>query len=242
MKFEPKTSTAEKIAAARGSLLLVLNGEPPAAEDLQREAEASDVILAADGGLHACLDADVPPDLVIGDLDSAENVAARVPPQSMGSVEVLRIEDQDSTDLEKALQLISEHATAPVALVVLGWAGGRTDHFLTNLGILLAAPPDWHVVLRRGSETLHRLLPNAPLELDGCAGDSVSVLPFGASCRGVRSSGLRWELEEVDLVAGEFVSQSNEAIDTRFTLSCQEGKAWVVHLEGGMNSASPDPE
>lgn len=232
MKFEPKTSTAkkavEKIAIPTGHVLLVLNGTPPYAEEVVEEAEHARVVLAADGGLAACAKAHVAPDLVIGDLDS-------VLFPELADAKTFHVRDQDSTDLEKTLGFISEHAVAPVHLRVLGWEGGRTDHFLNNLGVLLSAPTDWRVELLRGRETLYRLLPEVPLKLDDCFRSTISVLPFGGPCRGVQSSGLRWPLENADLVVGEFVSQSNEAVADQALLSCREGRSWVVCRRDAMN-------
>ena len=67
------------------------------------------------------LELDIRPDEVVGDFDSLSEEAKAFYKEAKFS----RSEDQDSTDLEKALRSID----SPV-VIVLGAFGGRIDHTL----------------------------------------------------------------------------------------------------------------
>ena len=73
------------------------------------------------------LELDIRPDEVVGDFDSLSEEAKTF----YKGVKFSRSEDQDSTDLEKALRSID----LPV-VIVLGAFGGRIDHTLGAIQIL----------------------------------------------------------------------------------------------------------
>ncbi len=115
-----------------------------------------DRVIAADGGLQACLAAGLEPDVVVGDMDSEASADL-----TRAEVAGVRIERhpryKDAVDLELALDAALRAAgsgtpippttpggrTGPTPararLVVIGSAGGRLDHLVASM-LLLGSP------------------------------------------------------------------------------------------------------
>mgnify|MGYP003979572047 FL=1 len=202
-------------------VLLVLAGEPPDETLLAWRAEDADFIIAVDGGMNALTHAGIHPDLLVGDFDSFD-------PTTSGSVscKVIREEDQDSTDLEKALRHLPGDE-APDEIVLLGATGGRSDHFLTNLLVASTLPEASKVALDATDEIIQRATPACSISLIGMSGEIVSLLPL-SSCEGVATEGLRWELADVAMGPGVLLGQSNEAVSEKVSVSLRAGNLFVI--------------
>ncbi len=110
--------------------VIVANGESPNPEIVKQIMLSDHRVVAADGGIVNCDILGLKPDIIIGDLDSINGdllLAYR-------SSEIINDPDQESTDLEKALNYITKYD--PKTVKVLGCSGLRTDHFLGNILIL----------------------------------------------------------------------------------------------------------
>ncbi len=106
---------------------IILNGEPLAPERLHRFLEKVQIIIAADGGANYCLQHNVQPHYIIGDLDSIHSEATRFSEQTKR----IHLSDQYSTDLEKALNLATQLQVTH--LRVANATGKRSDHAVANL-------------------------------------------------------------------------------------------------------------
>ena len=111
--------------------LVIANGELPAPVLVRERAALAGLVVAADGGADGALACDVTPDVVVGDLDSI-SAAAR---HRLGAGRLYRDADPERTDLQKALAHALGRGAKRVDIV--GWTGGRADHFLANLSMLV---------------------------------------------------------------------------------------------------------
>lgn len=154
-------------------------------------------IVAADGGANVARSFGQRPELVIGDLDSADrqNLADLDPSR------VLFVAEQETTDFEKCLMRLS----APFILG-LGFTGLRFDHSLSACNALVRHSGSACLLLGRDDVIFH-----APprLALDLAPGTRVSLFPM-AEVTG-RSLGLRWPIEGLTLAPGGRIGTSNEA-------------------------------
>jgi thiamine pyrophosphokinase len=202
-------------------VLLVLAGEPPDESLLAWRAEDADFVIAVDGGMNALIYAGIQPDLLVGDFDSFD-------PSTSDSVscEVIREEDQDSTDLEKALRHLPGDE-APDEIVLLGATGGRSDHFLTNLLVVSALSEGTKVALDATDEIISRATPVCSVKLIGMSGQTVSLLPL-CLCEGVTTKGLRWELADAVMGQGVLLGQSNQAVSEDVFVSLRSGNLFVI--------------
>ncbi len=178
--------------------LALIGGGPVAAEDIEEAIGLTAGFVAADGGVAHLTDRAIRPLAVIGDMDSADAdaVAAEGNP-------VHRIDEQDSTDLEKCLRAIE----APL-LLGLGFLGGRADHNLAAMNALVrhAGAP---LVLLGGEDICFHC--RDTLVLDLAAGTRVSIFPM-APLTGCLSEGLRWTIEGLAMRPDGQIGTSNMAL------------------------------
>ena len=216
-------------------LILVGNGSCSAAA---LAAAPPGRLVAVDGGLRHCLAAGLTPQLVIGDMDSA-------PPDLLDAVgpetPVLALSDQDTTDLEKALQNLS----APVCLAY-GFLGLRVDHMLAVLSVL-ARYTDTHKVILVGEDDLIHIT-SARFSMLLRAGARLSVWPVGR-VRFAASSGLVWPLDGLALSPDGRVATSNRMQNDHLSLTPCDGNqaAYAVccdpeFLPQMIQAVSPDKQ
>ena len=186
-----------------------------------------DLVIAADGGATSLERLGRRPDVVIGDLDSADP----------GTIERLaatgaRIDrhpaDKEASDTELALE--AAKAAGATGIVLLGAAGGeRIDHEVANT-LLLADPAfaGCHLRIVHRGRVVRALRGGVRLELDAPVGGLVSLLPIGGDAVGVSTHGLRWPLDAATLVLGRSRGLSNEVIATPASVRLEKGLLLVV--------------
>ena len=164
-------------------VLIVLGGDAPGVELLKACADEADFSIAADRGLEAFDAAGLEPDMLVGDMDSvSQNVLARY--ESRLSEDRLNCIKND-TDCEYALNLaISRGATE---IVLLGALGGRLDHALANLMMVVRAARRgvWAEIRAEGVQIVRI---NESYTLTGAKGSTVSLLPLGACADGAQNA------------------------------------------------------
>ena len=179
--------------------VVVLNGEPPTVSRLQ-ELAAQGPVYVADGGATICLQAGIRPEWVAGDLDSSDMEAF---PEDW---EVHHHPEQTRTDFQKVMGDLPEEITE---VLILGGLGGRMDHQLTNLLLASGEPETLGLTFEHGRVRLIRITPSRPFQRDLPVGTTLSLLPVSPAS-GVQSTGLRWNLNGVEMKAGVQLGQSNE--------------------------------
>lgn len=167
-------------------------------DDLSQALARAPVLVAADGGAVAALNAGHRPVAVIGDFDSFPAAAReQIPPERL-----FNIPEQDSTDFDKALRNIK----APLVLGV-GFLGGRVDHQLAALNALVWLADRPCILIGQSEVIFH-----APrqMQMDLQAGDTVSLFPL-AQVQG-RSEGLAWPIDGLVMAPDRRVGTSNRAL------------------------------
>jgi thiamine pyrophosphokinase len=215
--------------------LIVANGDVDAAE-LRRlradgDALGGTVVICADGGAMQAIAAGVVPDLVIGDGDSLSDAEADGLRRDGIPVRIVPA-DKDQSDTELCILEAVDHGSTEI--IVLGAMGGqRIEHALANVALLaLPALHDRSATILHGPSTVRVIGdPDAPsaLELDGSAGDFVSLLPFGDGVEGVTTEGLRYPLRGEPLPLGPARGLSNELTGSHATVQVRGGRLMVVH-------------
>jgi len=181
------------IVAAKDPVTLV-GGGPLGPDDLAEALALAPVAVALDSGADACLAAGITPEAVIGDLDSL-SPAARV----AFAGRLHRVEEQVTTDFDKGLR----HVAAPL-VVGVGLSGGRLDHALAGLSVLLAHPD--RPCLLSGGPSLAFLCP-PEIALDLPRGTALSLFPLLPG--GVDSTGLAWPTDGLRFRPGGRLGTSN---------------------------------
>ena len=198
---------------------MTLGGHAPSAELLKWRVEEAELSIAVDGGCLAHCDADVEPDVILGDFDSCgelSDIEMKFPRS-----EIHKLPYQEHTDFEKSVSWMINRGV-PKQLVILGGLGKRTDHCLSNLMTAARINPSVKVVFDDVHEYVSRITPHSSFSLNGRSGSTLSLLPMG-KCEGVESSGLQWELQGVDFSWDRMVSQSNQCVADEVRVECQKG-------------------
>ena len=185
-------------------------------------------VICADGGARHARALRITPTLLVGDMDSIDDVSRRmyleVPALTFPSA-------KDKTDSQLALEWALEQGARRVVLA--GGLGSRFDHSLANAQMLFTlAQAGRSGVVTDGRQAVYLLKEH--LRLQAPAGYILSVIALGPA-RGLSLKGLRWELDDFDLELGDTRTISNEFAGGVATLRLKSGAALVV-------TAPPDNE
>jgi thiamine pyrophosphokinase len=208
------------------TVLIFAGGDSPT-PSLAEELPEPELIVAADSGYDAAVEAGYAVDVLVGDMDSIETevipnhvIVERYPT------------DKDATDLELALARVVDER--PQRIVVVGGAGGRFDHELATAMLLCSHrwdgvdELDWvtargwsHVI--KGRRIIH-----------GDVGATISLIPIGGPASGIDTKGLRWDLRSASIAPGSTWGVSNEftgpVADIRVGSGCLLA---VIPIDGG---------
>ena len=200
-------------------VLLILGGESPPLDLLEKQVKCSEKVIAVDGGIQPLFEIGLQADLLVGDFDSVKNK-----PFSYNCSEVLHMPQQNRSDFQKALDQVP---VATDAITILGGTGKRLDHFINNLLIAMAVDLPKAVCFMDGSCSIYRITPHRPLLLNGVANNQFSLLPFTIA-KGVQTEGLRWNLKSQNMSPLEQLGISNIALSDKIRISILEGCLWVI--------------
>lgn len=171
-------------------------------------------LIAADGGAGTALSFGHVPEAVFGDFDSIDaETLAKIPAERLN-----RIDEQDSTDFDKALRSID----APLVLAA-GFTGGRIDHELAVYNALVRHADRPCIVMGESDICFH-----APpsLALEAGRGMRLSLFPM-ADVSG-SGSGLRWPIDGIAFAPSGSVGTSNEAVESRVSLEMRSPGMLVI--------------
>lgn len=145
------------------------------------------------------------PHVVIGDLDSA-STALRAWAARRGARLVAHPAQKDKTDAELALEFAAAQGVRKIEF--FGALGGRLDHELANIALLLRARAARITMRIIDGETTAFLAARRTM-LPASAGDAVSLLPLSRRVTGVTTSGLLYPLDRATLHEGSTLGVSN---------------------------------
>lgn len=199
--------------------IVVIGGNCPSKEKLQKIIQADNLLEAADSGLIPLEDAGFVPDFIIGDMDSLDDVKRleKYPRE----IVVQYPHDKDYTDTELALEHLWGKGCDEVWIV--GGGGGRIDHLfaLYTLFEREKAPDSWFIP---GYELRLIKTGTNPHLRNGC---QISFFPLGTGPWKIKSKGLKWPLDDLPWKRG-FCSVSNVVIDDIQELNPIQGRFLLV--------------
>ena len=190
--------------------LIILNGELKSPEFLNKLSRQADFIICADGGYDKAKSSDVVPDVLIGDMDSVEHN------DFSGETYTYPCE-KDETDCELAIRFATERGADEIVLTCA--LGGRFDHALSNLSLLLNNPstvisePDCDVFCCKTCEIM------------GKKGKTFSLIPFTDTIASM--SGVKYSVDKAVFKTGTSLGVSNEITKEVAIITLHEGKALI---------------
>ena len=201
--------------------VVVGNGERPSLGLWNRLMQEDPVVLCADGGADTAHEYGVIPYAVIGDLDSlSPDARAEVPPER-----VIRVDaDNTGTDVQKVLHWAVDLGVREAKLV--GFTGGRTDHWLWNLSMLKLFGDAMRLCII--DDYCEVRLVRGTVKMRAQTGQKISLTPLGGEAVGVTTRGLKFALNGEMLALGVRDGISNEVTDSPVEIRVERGDLLVV--------------
>ncbi len=166
----------------------------------------ADLLICADGGLRTARQLGLEPDIAIGDFDSA-SAALRAWAGRRGARIIVHPAAKDKTDAELALDCARAEGVRQVEF--FGALGGRLDHELANVALLLRARAAG-ITLRIIDGGTEAFLAGRRTAILADRGDWVSLLALSRRVSRITTSGLRYPLRAATLEEGSSLGVSNE--------------------------------
>jgi len=198
--------------------LIVCNGKAPGKRLFKKYQRKSDLLIAADGGAKAILKHGFRPDFIIGDMDSFVS-------ENPHNLIIIEDRDQETNDLEKALLLAKKRRISTV--YILGATGQRTDHTLKNLSVLQQFNDLFKEISLVDSQGIIKVVPHNYV-LKTKPGTPISLFPLSGKVDGIKTSGLKYELDDESLENGVRDGSSNEAIEKKVTIEYKTGCLLII--------------
>lgn len=197
---------------SHSNCLIICNGEAPTRQLIHKEYREHNLLIAADGGAEYCFENGLTPDIVIGDMDSF--IA------KSDDLNMLKDEDQETNDLEKALKYAIENEYA--YCTILGATGLRVDQTLKNLSVLKKFSGCFKRLIMKDSYGDIFLLPKA-YQLNLPVNTTVSLFPLSGKATGIVLKGFRYPLEHETLQNGVRDGTSNVITASNASITYETG-------------------
>lgn len=183
-----------------------------------------DCVIAADGGLAHLLRWNIRPDLIVGDMDSCPL------PLPQGIPRVTFPPEKDDTDM--ALALGEGIARGYRSFVLTGAGGGRPDHTMANVQLLVRAAKAGYYARLLESTFCTAALTGNTLHLEGRG--TVSVFAYGETTHNVTITGMKYPLTHATLQGDTPLGVSN-FLNGAGTISVEQGTL-LIYWEAGITS------
>lgn len=191
----------------------------------QSNLRQDDYIICADGGFRHLCAMKRKPDIFLGDFDSANRAEVLAHPLMEGVPVIPFARMKNETDTHNAVLYALEHGYREILL--LGCAGSRLDHTLSNLHLL-------KFIRQQGGQgmllTEHNRVQvtDTQLEIEQIPGYHVSLLAMSDQVTGLTTEGLLYPLHDFTLLQGMSRGISNEFVATQALVTIKSGWLMVI--------------
>lgn len=178
------------------------------------------LIIAADGGLKYLRQADIEPDIIIGDFDSLGYVPDKE--------NVLRLKpEKDITDMHAAVNVALEEGCD--CFHIYGACGGRIDHTFANIQLIAMLAENGKKAFIFDGDTVITALHNSSIVFTSENSGFISVFSHSDTSKGVSIKGLKYELENAEMKNSFALGVSNEFIGKESSVSVENGTLIIVY-------------
>ena len=241
----------------RRSILAVLGGDVNISQLKEIYTKSGEpVVIAADKGLEALDNAEIRPDIVMGDYDSVDKV---VLDRYRDENTIFFDRVKDFTDGEAAITHavnIIDHSEAENAvyvshdntfnkdgsgekdghITILGATGNRPDHMMANISLLKIACDAGVLAEILDINSRIRLF-RGPYEIPFTKAeenyDYISLIPLGDKAEGITIKGFKYNADDLNLYQGSSRGISNELVEEKGLISLQAGYLLVIETGDG---------
>jgi len=219
----PRGGADSPLFPKKGPRAVVLCAGPPPEDGLLSYWLAgSDFFVCTDAAGHPYDELPYSPDVVIGDFDS---LSGRVLDGRDGP-RFLQVDDQYTTDSEKALLFLIEQGIEEV--ILLGATGWRLDHTIFNCQLVERYADKLRICIAGPNADTVRLGPGEHVSWDLPGGSRFSLLPMMGPVSGVTIEGARFPLLGDEVGPGGPALISNQVFVSPLLISVGEGSLLVA--------------
>ncbi|MCL1790551.1 MAG: thiamine diphosphokinase [Peptococcaceae bacterium] len=169
------------------------------------------VVVAADAGADGAISSGRIPDIVIGDMDSVTKETLAICESEQVCI-VRYPSEKNETDAELALDWAHAHA-GQHEVVLIGAGGGRVDHWLGNIGLLLKYADLGRSVRMLDERSQAWVAGLGRHDLSGYQGRTFSVLPLSEAVE-TSSVGVKYSFDHLTLYRKQTRGVSNAVEDS----------------------------
>jgi thiamine pyrophosphokinase len=207
-----------------------LNGSPDPPGLIRGVAGRADLVVAADGGARHALEADVVPDIVVGDMDSLGEEFALEAERRGASLER---HPARKDKMDGHLAVLAARRLGASAADLLCVTGGRISALFAVPHVLLAAE---RVGLRStvvAGWGQAFVVEDGSRAVEGVPQDGLSIFPLSGPASGVSLEGFAYPLHEARLEPGDTLGFHNELTGREARVSVRSGTLLVIHEAAG---------
>ncbi|MGB9696972.1 MAG: thiamine diphosphokinase [Ignavibacteria bacterium] len=195
--------------------VIFLNGNPP--DNVLRRLKLKDkLLICADGAANYLLEYGIQPDVILGDLDSIKQKVLQVFKKQ--GVSILKIEEQETTDFEKALLFAKKNFVKEITIV--GAISERPDHTLNNFSVMKRYHKVFDIKILDKEFEIYYIKNRTVFNYK--KGYVVSFMPM-PDARGIITTGLKYALNNETLKFGIREGTLNVASSNRVSISFKKG-------------------
>lgn len=180
---------------SHSNTILILNGDKPSRKLLNKFYSKGDYVICADGGANTAASLGINPNIILGDLDSITK--SNLSFFKKKGVEIRLINEQETTDFEKALMYIIECNLNNV--IVFGAVSSRPDHTLNNFSVMKRYYNSFDIKFVDNDFEIFYLKNKINLNYKKGKIVSFMAMPFAS---GVSTKGLKYKLNNESLEFG----------------------------------------
>lgn len=196
--------------------VIFANGVAPEHSTPLQALSSAQRIICCDGAVDKLIPLGYEPDWIVGDLDSiSDSSLARY------RARIIATSDQQRNDFTKAFKLCLARGWRDI--VVIGATGGREDHTLGNLSLLVDFARQLKIVLLSDTGCFLPLTDSS--SLDVVIGQQISIFSFDPETS-ISSKGLKYPLNNIKLNRW-WQASLNEADSQRVSLDFSGGPLLV---------------
>ena len=188
--------------------VLIANGKVSKTDYVKKIIDSNDFFISIDAKLENLKELGVRPNLILGDLDSAEIDGLD------NQIEVVELSDQNKTDLEKSLDYCKEHSFKKV--LILGSSGLRDDHSMANILLASSYSDNLHIEL---ITSFYRIIFVRENTLINAPNAPVSIISLSTDNK-ITTRGLKYNLNNEKLKSFSH-GISNEVKGENFTVEAE---------------------
>lgn len=186
--------------------LIIANGAACSQDLLDQLLEWSPYIVVLDEAIERVIALNIKVDVLIGDFDRNFDPTPYLEQQY--PLEIVHSTDQETTDLEKALNFLLEKGIK--AANVLWATGKRADHTFTNITTLIKYRDTMKIVILDDYSKIFRL--PSTYKKWYTKDTILSLIPVGQA-NGITTTNLKYPLNQENLILGIRTGSSNSVVE-----------------------------